>query len=88
MIVERVGLRSDGEEVMEKEEGEKGGLLENELPFIPFASGSPASCLMMSWQSHRPGPSLSRSYLIFQPTPPPAGQCDATPYGPAQRARD
>ena len=62
-------LKSDAQEVMGKEEGEKGGLEEKGPPFIPFPVGPSASCPMTSWQSHRPGPDLSRSYLISQATP-------------------
>ncbi|KAF7510145.1 hypothetical protein GJ744_007044 [Endocarpon pusillum] len=62
-------LKTDTEEVMEKEEGEKGARQEKELPFIPFPSGS--GCQLshdeLAISPSRPGPIASVTHPSATP---------------------
>jgi hypothetical protein len=71
-------LKSGLEEMMRKEEGEKGALQEKELPFIPFPSGSPCQLSHdeLAISPSRPGPIPFVSHLPTDPAQ--AGQCDPT----------
>jgi hypothetical protein len=64
-------LESDLQEVMGKEEEEKGGVRGKRLPFIPFSQRAQRrTCPMTSWQTQLPGPNLCRPHLLSPMTPP------------------